>query len=708
MRLPRIFQGALLLLCLPVLVLAEGDPVKLEIRGSLAPTGLEHLGKPVTVISKSELQEQGASNVGAVLSHTPGVSSSYFGPSAQRPIIRGQGKERVRVVENGLEAGDVSATSDDHALTPDALSVESIEVLRGPATLLYGNGAIGGVVNIEDGSIAESNLNKDFSGDLQLQQGDSADEEQLGSIVMRAKSLDFNWYLSANHRESDSIEIPGYAESWRLRAQEESEHELEHEGEGEDHADEHAEEEEAYGTLENSFARNTGTKFGFSKVWGKSFAGASVAYRKSDYGIPGAHTHEHGDAHEEEGHAAEAEEELVDDHSEALPRIDMEQVRFEGKAGIDLGNNFARKLNLSSSYSNYEHSEIEGSETATTFKRDAYELRGGFMHAFNNGVEGEMGTQLNYDEASALGEEAFLPKTDTVSPGIYVVEEIPFTEDSHFELGSRYTYTSVDPVGQSQETFQPLSASAAYVWEFVPTEYTLTLSGSFSERAPNATELFADGPHLATQAYEQGSSDLGLERSQGVELFVRKVKGRTRGSVGAFLQHFDDFIGLLPTDQEIDDLQVYQYTMQRARFWGAEAQIDYDIIASGPHQLTFSNQIDYVRADNLSTDQPLPRITPLRGQTGFDYRYGPVKFMIEAQMIAEQDRVADYELPTSGYVLYNAQVAYQVPDWLNADWEFYLRGENLGDRSARVHTSFLKDTAPLEGQAFRAGLVLHF
>ena len=240
------------------------EPTEIHITGALTPLGLERIGKPVSIITHKEMQERSEPTIGELLSSEPGVSSSYFGPGASRPIIRGQSKQRVRVIENGLENGDLSSLSDDHAVSVDPLSTERVDILRGPSTLLYGSSAIGGVVNMIDKSINDEYIGKPLTGEIDLRKGNPADDEETGAISLNGQAGTFNWHFSSYYRETEDIEIPGFAESKQLRdmvSMEESAHE--HDGDNKD--------AEQKGKLENSDTSSKGLKIGTTYLFDKGY-----------------------------------------------------------------------------------------------------------------------------------------------------------------------------------------------------------------------------------------------------------------------------------------------------------------------------------------------------------------------------------------------------------------------------------------------------
>lgn len=672
------------------------------VTGAMSPIGLERLGKPVSIITHKELQERTESTVGELLSNEPGVSSTYFGPGASRPVIRGQSKQRVRVLENGLDSGDVSDVSEDHAVSVDPLSVQRIDVLRGPSTLLYGSSAIGGVVNMIDNSIAENPIGKPITGEIDLRAGDSADEERTGGVSLNGEIESFNWHLSGFSRETENIEIPGYAESSLLRQMEEEEADV-----LKDEDNHESENDEIKGLLENSDTRTKGLKIGGSHVWDEGYVGLSLKLIDSNYGIPGGHHHHEEELHHEK-HSDE-DHEHEEDSEEISPRIDMNQFKLENRGEVRLDDDFYRAVRFGFAYSKYEHKELEGDEIATQFDKDSFETRFELTHGHDDGFEGGFGTQLRYDDFKAKGEEAFVPTSKTFSPALFAIEDFKITEKLVWQVGGRYEFTSVDPEDSKEEDFHTVSASTGPVLNLDDKgEYSSGVSFSFSERAPSSTELFANGAHLATQSYEIGDSSLNKERAVGAEVIFRKNSGRLTGDLSIFWQHYFDYINLTPTGEEEEELPVFEYGIDRARFWGFEASTDFELLSRGVHGLHLYSQIDYVRGENISDSDPLPRITPLRGKVGVKYLYSNASIYVEGVFVDDQERLADFEIPTDSYSLLNAGISYQIPMGEQYTYELYARATNLTNEEARIHSSFLKDVAPLRGRAFFAGVRVAF
>jgi iron complex outermembrane recepter protein len=678
-------------------------------------TSLFEYGKPVSVMDEDDIESKMQSTLGETISLEPGVSSSFFGQGASRPIIRGFGGDRVRVLKNGVTTGDVSDISEDHVVVADPMQSQQIEILRGPETLLYGNGAIGGAVNVTDDSIPEKALGKPFEGKFLGQLGDSADNEKTLGAKFLWETGKLNWHASGFVRETDDYEIPGYAESSNLREMEEHEdnHEEDH---GDDHVDngDHDEEGESYGKVDNTDTQTWGTTGGVSSISDKGFLGLSVSGFGSDYGIPG-HVHvdeeEHGHDHEDEvDDHDDGDEEHLDEHGggEDDVRIEAQQFRVDTRGRIDEVNDDIESVKFRLGYADYKHDEIEGGDVATTYERDMVESRVEFLHAPINQLRGALGLQVLYDDFSAEGEETFLVPVQTFSPALFAFEELGVTETLDLKFGARVEAVNHDPEGIKSEDFVPFSLSAGPLWD--PTgkeEYNVGLTFAYSQRAPNAVELFSDGQHLARQIYEVGDSGLDKEASLGADLVFKKNKGMFTGAFTPFYQGFSNYINLSGTGEEVEGLPVYTYEEIEAYFWGFEFESAFhldELIEMGPHAVALEYQLDYVRARNEDDSGDLPRIPPFRNIARVRYSFQDVfSAFVEGVFVQDQDEVAEYELPTEGYNLLNVEAEYKLPYLQNKDLKLFVRGTNLTDDEARVHSSFLKDLAPLRGRALLFG-----
>ncbi|MEM9623325.1 MAG: Plug domain-containing protein, partial [Pseudomonadota bacterium] len=390
---------------------SEAEPAIEEVVVRAHPLSAEGLAQPSAVLNSDQLQRVVASSLGETLVGLPSVHSSSFGQAVGRPIIRGLGGPRVKTMEDRIDSLDVSVSSPDHLTTVEPFAANSIEVLKGPSTLLYGTGAIGGVVDVHTGRIPHEVPDK-VSVQVDARGADNA-ERRSTAAKLDAGIGGFAIHLDGFYREADDYEIPGFAESRGLRALEEAEHEGEEEHEEEE---EHGhEEEEAFGELPGSDLKSHGGAFGLSYVGERGFIGLAVSSYEAEYGLPG-HGH-----HEEEGHdEEEAEEEHEEEEEEGNPNLDLEQTRIDFEAGLSEPFAGIESINLRIGANDYEHIEVEGNgEPGTTFSTEAYEARIELVHEEALGIKGSFGVQVSQREFEADGEEAFVRPVDTDNYGVF-------------------------------------------------------------------------------------------------------------------------------------------------------------------------------------------------------------------------------------------------------------------------------------------------
>lgn len=654
---------------------------ELVVTATAEPRRQLDVAQPTSVLSGEDLATRSGTTLGETLNEEPGVSSSYFGPGAGRPIIRGFSGDRIRVLEGGLGSADASGTSPDHAVSSDPMTAERIEVIRGPATLLYGSSAVGGVVNVLNGRIPAYVPEEDLTGALHLRGGSVADELSGALELEGALGSRIAWHADYLRRETDDYKIPGFAE-------------IERHEEGEE---EHEDEERVRGILENSSQETESGSFGLSWVVDQGFLGISMSGMDTNYGVPG-----HGHGREEEGEDPEDEE-------EAPVRIDLRQRRIDlaGELLRDTGPFRGMKLRVGSA--DYEHVELEGAEVGTRFTTESIEGRLELVQRQVGRLSGTVGLQGSTVDFAAFGEEAFVPPSSTDLLALFAYEEIDLAP-VRLQLGGRWETQDVsaetDLPDLPDRSFDAFSASAGAIWP-VDSKQDLAVTLSRSERIPTANELYADGPHAATRAFEVGDPDLGTETALGLDLSLRRHEGRVTGTVTGFYNRFQDYIFERFTGGEEDGLPVIQFVQRDAEFWGAEAEAQVDLYESEASHLVLELRGDVVRAELRDTGEALPRIPPLRLGAGLDYHRGPWRLFGEVRWADEQDRLAENETPSGSYTLVNAAASYR---FLLGDTvlDVFLRGRNLTDEEARLHTSFLKDLAPLPGRDISLGVGLHF
>lgn len=565
------------------------------VTGSPLTTTVDEAITGVSVLTGEELSRRLAGTIGETLKNEPGVSSTFFGAGASRPIIRGQGGDRVRVLLNGIGSIDASSASPDHAVAAEPAQAERIEVLRGASLLRYGSSGSGGIINVIDGRIPTELPEDGIDGAVRIG-ASSVDNgrEAAGSVDFGAGNLVF--HVDGTFRETDDYEIPGFAESAEFRALEEAEEGGEEEGE---------EEEEAFGSLDNSQTKSTSITGGVSYVGERGFFGVAVHKFDSDYGIPGGHE-EGEEEEEEEGEEEEGEEQVT---------IDLDQTRVDINGALEI-DGFIEKVQFFGGYADYEHTEFEApGEVGTVFTNEGYEARLEAIQRENNGWAAAYGIQLRNRDFSAIGEEAFVPPTETDQIGIYTFQEIELGQ-FHLEGAARYENTQQENSVTNQDVdFDLISLSAG---GDVNLTEAIRFGGTVfrTERAPTTEELFSDGPHLATSQFEIGDPNLGKETATGVEAALRYRQDGRYLTLNAFYTDYSDYIFETETGEVEDGLDVFQFVGEDATFRGFEVQGGADLAQFGSFTLKADALAEYVRAKTDSGD--LPRIPPLSVLTGIE------------------------------------------------------------------------------------------
>lgn len=677
---------------------------------------------PVSVLSGEQLRRQQAATLGDSLEKLPGVNTNFHGKVASTPIIRGLSGPRVLITQNGLDVSDVSRVGPDHSVASEASTAQQIEVLRGPATLFYGSGAIGGVVNVVDNRVPTDSTTR---GEWNLEHN-SVDNQKVASFNATTGTDSFAFYADAFWREADDYEIPVAAE-------------LDH--------DDHEEHSGDY-TVENSNEESDGFTVGASYLMDQGFIGIAIEQFNRQYGIPG---HTHG-----------GEEESV--------YADLEQTKVQLLSEYNLDNEWLNKINLRVGHTDYKHAEIENSLVGTTFKNETNEFRVDLMHNPFSEWNGGLSFHYKQSDVEAQGEEAFTPPSQTQSFAVALMEERHFG-DFLVQLGGRVERVTIDAdnallpnidahahdeeeadehdhdhdheestaitrVFDVEHEFTPVSLSAGVVWDFTPS-YNLGLSVSRSERAPSASELLSFGAHIGTGTYEVGAlfdvdkdghfglseQAIDLETANNIDLTFRKTQGDIGFIFNAFYNQVDNYYYQIDTglyaesghshgDEDGHDhgdehdhsseLPVYLFKTDDVILHGFEAQVAWQLTDEFKVDL-FS---DYVRA-RLKDGGDLPRTPPLRFGTEFSYQTEKLSAHLHVTRYQEQDRTAPEETATDGYTMLDASVSYDL-SVLNQDVSLYLRGTNLTDTEARVHSSFLKNIAPRPGRSFALGIRGYF
>lgn len=627
----------------------EVGPV--AVTGNPLGVGSDELVTPVSVLNGRELSLRRESTLGETLNGIPGVTASQFGPNASRPVIRGLDAERVKIMQNGIGILDVSSLSFDHAVGIDPLVIEQVDVVRGPAALLYGGSAVGGVVNALDHRIPTEAVDG-ILGRAEARFG-GADHQRNGAFVVDIGNERLAIHLDAYKRKTDDLDIPGYAVSSRKNK-----------------TDGTARENK--GKLGNSNAESDGGALGASLTFDNGYIGASFSTLDNNYGIV-------------------AEEDV---------RVDMKSDRWDiASEFTDLGT-MINRVKFRLSHTDYEHKELEGSEVGTIFENRGIQGSVEAGHAPIAGLNGVIGYQFNDTDFSALGDEAFVPEVSTKTKAIYFYEELPIgaNQDKKHKVtfGGRFgrtkqaSKTNENPnfgAGKS-ESFNTNSFALGGIYAFNK-QWSVATNLSHIERAPSSFELFANGEHIATSQFEIGDTGLDTERSNGVDAQLRWKNGRNKFSFGAYYTRFSNFIGVFDTGETDvgSGAPIARFIAVPATFKGLEGEGQFAL----NDQWTWLVRGDYVHAKDTRNNDYLPRISPLRIGTGLNYTKNRFNARLDILRAFKQSNTATNELATDGYTNVSALVSYKLPTKYNL--ELFAKANNLLDQEIRQHASFLKDSS---------------
>lgn len=644
-----------------------------------------------SVIAGTELQREVRPQLGETLARLPGVSATSFSPGASRPVLRGFQGERIRVLTDGIGAIDVSNTSADHAVTIDPLTAERIEVLRGPAVLLFGGQAIGGAVNVIDRRIPRVVPKNGYHVDAVGVLGSAANERSLGAAVDVAAGGGVVVHVDGSLRKTGDLRVGGYVLSPRLR---DEQLEIAAEESSEGHAEEAAEAlalANRRGKIPNSATEQKTLAGGVALIRDRFNIGASLSLFDSRYGVPmrpGGHHHHEG---EEEGGEEDA-------HGEAPVSIDLRQVRGDVRGEYSFAGGFFEKARLRIGAADYEHTEYEGDEVGTVFNSKGAEGRLEFVQRDRHGWRGATGVQYFHRDFDAVGAEAFLPANTTSQLGLFTLQEFALGKVG-VEGSARVerTRSRSDPLGIGRSfTAVSVAGGASYA---LADHVEIGVNLSRTERAPSPEELFSNGPHIATQAFELGNPNLRKETSLGGEAYFRVDRRQFELSLTAFANRFDNFIYEADTGLEQDGLPLFQYLQRDATYRGFEAEVSAPLFTAGRFRIVADGVADYVKA-TVKGAGPVPRIPPFRLLAGLEAQSDKLDGRFEVERVAGQDRVASFETPTRGYTLVNASLAWR-PWGKRGESAFVLSANNLFDADARRHASFTKDFVPIAGRDIR-------
>jgi len=675
---------------------------------------------PVSVLSGETLRRQQAATLGDTLEKLPGVQSNFHGNVASTPIIRGLSGPRVLITQNGLDVSDVSRVGPDHAVASEASTAKQIEVLRGPATLFFGSGAIGGVVNVVDQRVPTSTETR---GEFVLET-QTVNDQKLGTFNVTTGVDNVAFYADGFYRDSNDYETPVAPD---------------------------IDDPDGAHVVENSNEESNGFTLGTSYLFDQGYVGVAVERFEREYGVPG---HSHG--------------------GDTSVFADLEQTKYQLLGEYNFTNDFLQSVHFRAGYTDYEHAEVEGGLVGTTFSNETEELRVELLHKPMAGWRGGISLHYKGSDVFAQGEEAFTPPSEMEMFAVALMEERHFG-DFLVQLGARAESVTLDassvllPELDAHEhddehdhdehahdehehegsefirqfavdqEFTPISLSAGVVYT-INESYNVGVSLSRSERAPSASELLSFGPHIGTRTYEIGAlfdlseegefvlsqTAIDLETANNIDLTFRKTQGDVGFVFNAFYNQVDNYYfqeetGLFAEsghdhdhdeeghgeeehseDEHSDELPVYLFGSADAVLHGFELQVAWQTTDN----LKLDFFADYVKA-RLKDGGALPRTSPMRVGSHVAYTLDNIRADLDITYFAKQDDISTFETETDGYTLVDASITYDIPLG-DIDLSVYLSGENLTDEEARVHTSFLKDIAPRPGRNFAFGVRGYF
>lgn len=670
LSLPPLRLALLFALPLPALAQVAAEPTPLPAVEVNAAPVVGVPGAPTVDLSGPQLflRQGGSNTLGAALSGLPGLSSTWYGPNADRPVVRGLDGNRVDILSNGSALLDASAASYDHNVPLNPLAAQSIELLRGPQALPYSGGAVGGVVNLVNDDIPREPL-RGFSGVAQMQ-GDSAFRGGSAAFSADGGNGQLGLHADAYHREVGDYAAPRAAQGPSI----------------------------VDGRVRNSAARGDGGSLGAGLTGSWGYLGAAISRNDNRYGV------------------------IVDPQVQ----IDMRSTRTSVRGALRnvLG---ANKLGLSYTHTDYQHTELDAGQPATRFINTGDNLRLTAHHTVGR-VQIETGLQVLQFDFSALGDEAFLPQTRTRNTALFALASGGNALWA-WSAGARLDHVRVASDGEaatgiarfgaaSAASFTPLSVSLQSQYALSPA-LALTGAVSHNERAPSYDALYANGPHDATGAYERGNPALPKERSNSVEMGVKATQGRARYTATAFLTRYSSYTALIRSGNTVDvegnsvpegtpdALPEFNNLRVRARFVGLEASMLQPLHDSHGQRLDFAARLDWVRADDLSNNQPLPRIAPLHFTPALIYTQGRWSAEAQVQMAARQTRVPSSDLlgATPGSVRVNTSLTHRFSAGGRSGL-WFIKLNNLFNQAAYSASAIdtLRNLAPLPGRGVAAGL----
>jgi iron complex outermembrane receptor protein len=632
---------------------------------------------PVTVLSDDELGLKTGHSIGDTLKNELGISSQSFGPGVGTPVIRGQAGPRVRVLSNGIGSNDVSAISPDHATSVEPLLAERIEVLRGPATLLYGSGAMGGVVNVIDNRIPGRQFDKLLGAALE-QRFDSTSDETSTTMKAEGGKDNIAYHLDGFYRHRNNLDIGGSGiDTAKVAITDPS----------------LAIVDNPTGYLNNTGAEAISGSAGLSWIGAPGFAGVSINNLNNNYGI------------------------APDGTGGETTRIALRQQKYDFKSELNNPFSFAKNLRTRLGYTDYQHTEIANGTPGSFFTNQTYEGRLELNHQDIGPLRGVVGFQALASDFNAIDKstgDTIVPRSQTNSYGVFAVESFDVGAVT-YQFGTRIEQTGISPQDKASLSYTPVSASASAVWK-LDNRNSLNLAVTRSSRAPNVQELLADGYHDATRSFERGSLSLKEETSYNLDLGYRLKTDWLRAEFDLFhnwasayiyQQRSGEFVDEDGNPCAVDCKPVVVSSQQDAIFKGYEAKLILPMLENHFGLLELTLFSDYTRGQFVNGGD-VPRMPPLRYGLQLDYNKEHLSSYLRLTRADDQTHVGEFETSTAGYYLLNVGVNYQLKAYRDAKLMVFAKGNNLLNENIRNATSYLRNFAPEAGRGAEVGFRLNY
>jgi iron complex outermembrane recepter protein len=669
----------------------ENSPQTLE-EVTVYSTGIKQSttksARPVNVLTGDDLRTKVGQTLGETLQNELGVTNQSFGAGVGSPVIRGQAGPRVRVMQNSLGNNDVSALSPDHATGVDPVIAERVEVLRGPSTLLYGNGAIGGIVNVIDNRIPEAVPDK-LIGGAGEQRYDSATNESASALKLEAGKGNFAFHADGFYRDQNNTHIGGLAiDEAAVRQHDPSFNALAP-----------GELINTDGFIGNSQARSRGGSVGGSFINDDGMVGAAANKLEKVYGI------------------------APDGHGEDPVTIDLRQSKYDFKAQLNKPIAFAEQVRIKFGYTDYKHNEIEGGAIGTTFTNESFESRFELEHKPIANFNGIFGFQSVNTVFEATGDEGqIVPKSDIESYALFAVESFKH-HTLTFDFGARAELNRITPDGlNGDKSFVPISGSASALWD-ITDKHQVSLAFTHSERAPQIQELFSDGFHHATRSYERGNAGLKKELSENLDLGYRFNSSWVTAEFNLFHNWVSNYIyqqrsagllfdeesgGFVTPGTDCDEcFPLLDSKQLDATFNGFEAQVTFPLMQNNYGAVDLQLFSDYTRGE-FSNGADVPRMPPLRYGMQLAYEKNDWSANARLTRAEAQTNPGDNETATDSYLLLNVGGQYKLTDLHGADVLLFAKGKNLLNENIRNSTSYLRNFAPEPGRSAEFGIRISY